>query len=160
MKNRTHTRRLDGVRRFSVMARFGLAAAVTVPNYSSGSTPSSASTTSSVSESEVPTDNFNWTKEREFWSFRPPTNQPVPRVRNQRWPRQPLDYFILSRLEAMQLAPSSEAGKRTLIRRVTFDLSGLPPTPQEVDRFLADKRGDAFERLVDRLLASARFGER
>lgn len=103
---------------------------------------------------------LNWSKEREFWSFHQPLPHPQPFVRNRRWPRQRLDYFILARLEEKQLLPSLEAAKRTLIRRVTFDLTGLPPTPDEVDAFLKDANGKAYEQLVERLLASPRFGER
>src|SRR5437867_7091886 len=105
-------------------------------------------------------DSIDWAREREFWSFRPPVAQARPQVRAARWPKQRIDYFILSRLEQRGLAPSSEADRRTLIRRATFDLTGLPPTPEEVRAFLADSRPDAFERLVDRLLASPVFGER
>ncbi|PYJ82969.1 MAG: hypothetical protein DME22_16935 [Verrucomicrobia bacterium] len=110
----------------------------------------------SVSE---PGEDLNWSKEREFWSFRRPLPQPQPVVKNKRWPRQRLDYFILARLEEKQLSPSMEPGKRTLIRRVTFDLTGLPPTPEEVDAYLKDDRDRAFERLAERLLSSPRFGE-
>src|ERR1041384_5496474 len=84
----------------------------------------------------------DWNKEREFWSFRPPTAQARPVVRNTRWPSQPLDYFVLARLEQTNLSPSPEADARTLVRRVTFDLTGLPPTPEEVQAFLKDKRPD------------------
>src|SRR5438128_967861 len=83
-----------------------------------------------------------------------------PGVKNKRWPRQRLDYFILARLEEKQLSPSIEPGKRTLIRRATFDLTGLPPTPEEVEAYLKDDRDKAYERLVERLLFSSRFGER
>src|SRR6266542_3807960 len=102
----------------------------------------------------------DWNKERDFWSFRPPTAQARPVVRNTRWPSQPLDYFILARLEQTNLSPSPEADPRTLVRRVTFDLTGLPPTPEEVQAFLKDKRPDAYLRLAERLLASPWFGER
>ncbi len=105
-------------------------------------------------------DRLDWEQEREFWSFRKPLPQPRPSVQNGEWPRQPLDYFILARLEQDRLRPSPEAENRTLIRRVTFDLTGLPPTPGEVADFLADNGADAYERLVERLLASPRFGER
>ena len=98
-------------------------------------------------------------KERQFWSFQRPVAPKRPEVKNKRWPRQELDYFVLSRLESKRLTPSDEADKAMLIRRVTFDLIGLPPTPEEVNAFLKDKRSDAYERLVDRLLASPRFGE-
>ena len=73
-------------------------------------------------------------KERQFWSFQVPVATPRPAVKHLRWPRQDLDYFVLARLEPKRLAPSGEAEKRTLIRRATFDLTGLPPTPGEVDR--------------------------
>jgi hypothetical protein len=98
-------------------------------------------------------------KERKFWSFQRPVSPKRPEIKNKRWPRQELDYFVLSRLEARKLTPSDEAGKTTLIRRLAFDLTGLPPTSEEVSAFLKDKRRDAYEWLVDRLLASPRFGE-
>ena len=84
----------------------------------------------------------------------------MPAVKNAQWPRGPIDRFVLARLEAEGLGASPEADKETLIRRVTLDLTGLPPTPEEVDAFLADPSPDAYERLVDRLLASPRYGER
>ena len=93
------------------------------------------------------------------WSFIKPERPPLPEIKNKRWPRNPIDQFILARLEEENLKPSPEADKATLIRRVTFDLTGLPPTPSEVDAFLADKSPDAYERLVNRLLQSPRFGE-
>lgn len=93
------------------------------------------------------------------WSFIKPERPPLPEVKASRWPRNPIDHFILARLEREKLQPSPEADKPTLIRRVTFDLTGLPPTPEEVDAFLADQRPDAYERVVDRLLQSPRFGE-
>jgi len=103
---------------------------------------------------------IDWAKERQFWSFRPPVAQALPVVKNKRWPRQPLDYFILARLERTNLFPSVDADKRTLILRVTFDLTGLPPTPEETETFLKDKSREAYPRLVERLLALPRFGER
>ena len=81
-------------------------------------------------------------------------------MKNKSWPNQPLDYFVLARLEQTNLSPSPEADPRTLVRRATFDLTGLPPTPEEVQAFLEDRRPDAYRRLADRLLASPRFGER
>ena len=105
-------------------------------------------------------DGLDWSKEREFWSFRAPASHAKPAVKNKRWPRQPLDYFVLERVEAKQLAPATEAGRRALIRRLSFDLIGLPPTPEEVQAFLGDERPGAYERLVERLLASPQFGER
>lgn len=104
-------------------------------------------------------DDIDYAKEKKFWSFQPPVAPKRPEVRNRRWPRQDLDYFILARLESKRLTPSDATGRQTFIRRVTFDLTGLPPTPEEVTAFLKDRRKDAFERLVDRLLASPRFGE-
>jgi mono/diheme cytochrome c family protein len=95
-----------------------------------------------------------------WWAFRPLTRPPVPAVRDRGWPRTPVDAFVLARLEAEGLRPRPEADRRTLIRRLTFDLHGLPPTPVEIDRFLGDESPDAYERLVDRLLASPRYGER
>ncbi len=103
---------------------------------------------------------IDWAKAREFWSFQPPKAQPRPTVKNRSWPRQPLDFFVLAKMEQKKLQPSSEADRRALVRRVTFDLTGLPPTPEEVDAFLAGKSPQAYEALIDRLLASPRFGER
>jgi hypothetical protein len=94
------------------------------------------------------------------WAFQPPARPPVPAVRNSAWPRSPIDHFILARLEQFQLAPAPSADKWTLIRRVTFDLTGLPPTPDEIEEFLSDDRPDAFARVVDRLLESPAYGER
>ena len=94
------------------------------------------------------------------WAFDPPRRPTLPAVRDGRWPRNGLDRFILARLEAEGLTPSAEAPKETLLRRVTLDLTGLPPTPAEVDAFLADAAPGAYERVVDRLLASPHYGER
>jgi hypothetical protein len=94
------------------------------------------------------------------WAYVPPKRSDPPPVKNERWPRNPIDRFILARLDREGLKPSAEADKITLLRRVTFDLTGLPPTPAEVDEFLADKSPGAYEKVVDRLLASPRYGER
>jgi hypothetical protein len=94
------------------------------------------------------------------WAFDPPRRPPLPAVRDSRWPRNGIDRFILARLEAEGLTPSAEAPKETLLRRVTLDLTGLPPTPAEVDAFLADAGPGAYERVVDRLLVSPHYGER
>ncbi len=96
---------------------------------------------------------------KSHWSFIKPERPSLPEVKDARWPRNPVDHFILARLEKEKLGTSPEADKVTLIRRVTFDLTGLPPTPAEVDAFLADHRSDAYERVVDRLLQSPRYGE-
>ncbi|MFN8214963.1 MAG: DUF1549 domain-containing protein, partial [Solirubrobacterales bacterium] len=85
---------------------------------------------------------------------------PSPAVRDGAWPRNPIDRFLLARLEGRGLAPAGPADRRTLIRRVTFDLTGLPPTPEEVRAFLDDRSPAAYERLVERLLASPAYGER
>ena len=97
---------------------------------------------------------------KDHWAFLPPEKGALPEVKHAAWPRNPIDRFVLARLEAEGLSPSPEASKERLIRRVTFDLTGLPPTPAEIDAFLADTRSDAYEHLVDRLLKSPRFGER
>jgi Protein of unknown function (DUF1553)/Protein of unknown function (DUF1549)/Planctomycete cytochrome C/Concanavalin A-like lectin/glucanases superfamily len=98
-------------------------------------------------------------KWQKHWSFLPPVRSPLPTVKNAAWPRNGIDRFILARLDRDGLAPSPEAERTTLLRRVTLDLTGLPPTPQEVDAFLADTSPNAYEKVVDRLLASPRFGE-
>lgn len=99
-------------------------------------------------------------EDRSFWAFQPIANPPVPVVKDQSWPRREIDSFILARLEAAGLSPSPPADKRTLIRRLTFDLLGLPPTPAEVEAFLTDESPDAFAKVVDRLLESPHYGER
>jgi cytochrome c553 len=98
--------------------------------------------------------------DREFWSFRPLARPEPPKVKDDAWCRTPVDRFILAKLEGKGLQPNGRASRRTLIRRATFDLTGLPPTPEEIDAFEADARPDAYEWLVDRLLASPRHGER
>jgi len=100
------------------------------------------------------------TRDPNHWSFHPPADHPIPAVQNSSWPRNEIDHFILSKLESVGLAPAEQADKLTLIRRVTFDLTGLPPTPEEVQAFLADERGDAYARMVDRLLDSPAYGEK
>ncbi|MSU63320.1 MAG: DUF1553 domain-containing protein [Pedosphaera sp.] len=94
------------------------------------------------------------------WAFKPVIQPATPVVRNKSWVRTPIDAFILSRLEEKKLTPSNPADKRTLIRRATYDLTGLPPTQREVGAFLADRSAVAFAKVVDRLLASAQYGER
>lgn len=94
------------------------------------------------------------------WAFQPVRKSAPPVVKNAAWVRNEIDRFVLARLEKDNIAPSPEASRATLIRRVTFDLTGLPPAPADVQAFVADTRPDAYERLVDRLLASPRFGER
>lgn len=96
---------------------------------------------------------------REHWSFVPPVRPELPEVQDQAWPSNPIDYFVLAGNEAAGLTPAILADRVSLIRRVTLDLTGLPPTPEQVDAFLADTGPRAFERVVDRLLASKSFGE-
>lgn len=94
------------------------------------------------------------------WAYIKPVRPEIPQVKNAKWARNPIDAFVLRELEDHKLPPSSEADKRTLLRRVSLDLIGLPPTQEEVSAFLADKSPQAYERQVDRLLASPHYGER
>lgn len=94
-----------------------------------------------------------------LWSLKPVKSPELPAVKNRAWPRNGIDYFILEKLEATALAPSREADRTTLIRRLSFDLTGLPPTPEEIDEFLSDASPQAYENMVERLLASPRYGE-
>src|SRR6266581_5255636 len=96
----------------------------------------------------------------DHWAFKPAVRPAVPAVKNRSWPRNPIDQFVLAKLEAEKLTPSAEADRVTLIRRLSFDLIGLPPTPDEVRQFVADKNPDAYEKIADRLLNSPRYGER
>ena len=97
---------------------------------------------------------------KRHWSFQPVTNPAIPAVKNPAWVKNPIDAFILAKLEEKNLAPAQPADRRTLIRRVSFDLIGLPPTPEEVEAFVADPSPNAYEKVVDRLLASPHYGER
>lgn len=99
-------------------------------------------------------------EERNFWSFQPIRNPPVPVVANSEVVRSPVDQFLLAKLEAQQLGFSPEADRRTLLRRLSFDLHGLPPSPELVEQFVVDGNPDAVERLLDQLLASPHYGER
>ncbi|MGF1579848.1 MAG: DUF1549 domain-containing protein [Gemmataceae bacterium] len=102
-----------------------------------------------------------FTKEQsEFWSFQRPVSPPLPQVTNQHWVKSPIDTFILAKLEANGLKAAPPVDRATLIRRATFDLIGLPPTPEEVEAFVNDPSPQAFARVVDRLLASPHYGER
>src|SRR4051812_42689334 len=97
---------------------------------------------------------------RKHWAFQTPVRPPLPELKGRDWVRNPIDYFILDRLKREGTKPSPEADRVTLIRRLSLDLVGLPPTIAEVDAFVADRRADAYERLVDRLLDSPHYGER
>lgn len=94
------------------------------------------------------------------WAFVAPEKAPLPAVHPSEWPREALDYFVLAAMEARGLAPAPEADKLTLLRRLSLDLIGLPPTPAEIDAFLKDSSPEAYDKVVDRLLASPHFGER
>jgi len=100
-----------------------------------------------------------WEKERGFWAFQKPSAKAAPEVKNARWPRSEIDRFVLAKQEEKNLKPVADADKRTLVRRVYYDLIGLPPTPEQVEAFVKDKSSNAFEKLVDQLLASSHFGE-
>ena len=94
------------------------------------------------------------------WSFIKPTRPELPKVGNKKWVANPIDTFVLAQLEAKKIKPSTEADRRTLLRRLSLDLTGLPPTPDEVASFVNDKSANAYAKQVDRLLASTHFGER
>jgi hypothetical protein len=97
---------------------------------------------------------------RKFWSFKKPVAQSIPETSNTSWAQNDIDRFVLAKLKESGLQPSPRADKRTLIRRATYDLTGLPPSPAEIEAFAADQSSDAYEKLIDRLLASPRYGER
>jgi hypothetical protein len=97
---------------------------------------------------------------KSHWAFQPVADPPLPAVERRDWPRQPIDYFILAELERRKLAPSPEADRRTLARRASFDVIGLSPSAEEIERFVADPSPDAYPRLVERLLASPQYGAR
>ena len=99
-------------------------------------------------------------QQRAHWSLQPISAPAVPPVKNRAWVQDPIDVFVAARQEAAGVSPAPRADRATLIRRATFDLTGLPPTPEEVTAFLADPAPDAFDRVIDRLLASPRYGER
>ncbi len=99
-------------------------------------------------------------EDREFWAFQPPRRAPVPRARSLQQLQTPVDYFIVSALQQQQLDLSPAASRQTLVRRAFLDLLGIPPTPDQVSQFLSDREPGAYERLIDRLLASPRYGER
>lgn len=105
---------------------------------------------------ETPIDDFD----RDHWSFRPVQSPPIPTVKDAYWPRTRIDSFVLKRLEDESLRPAAEADRPTLIRRVSFDLLGLPPTVQQLNEFLNDESPAAYRRLIDRMLASPQYGQR
>ncbi|OUV09854.1 MAG: hypothetical protein CBC46_12545 [Verrucomicrobiaceae bacterium TMED86] len=99
-------------------------------------------------------------KGRQFWAFKPPVAHPTPKVEDATWPRNDIDRFVLARLESEKLTPTKDAKRQTLLRRIYYDLIGLPPSPEELKNFLADQSPKAFEKVVDDLLARPDFGER
>ena len=99
-------------------------------------------------------------KGRKYWAFQPVQKPATPKVRNGKWSSQPIDRFLLARMEPKRVVPVADADRATWLRRVTFDLTGLPPTPQEIDAFAKDRSRTAYAKVVDRLLASDRYGER
>ena len=103
---------------------------------------------------------IDWDKARAFWAFQPPVKSPLPQVKDTGWPIRDIDHFILAELEKRQLKPVGPAAKCDLLRRATFGLTGLPPTPEEIDAFLKDDSPTALAKVIDRLLASPHYGER
>jgi hypothetical protein len=113
-----------------------------------------------IAQTDGPKDRQVTDEDRQFWSFRKPVRPAVPRVQHGDRVRNPIDAFLLAELEKKGLAFALEADRRTLLRRITYDVIGLPPTPREIEDFLADSSADAYERVIDRLLASEHYGER
>ena len=105
-------------------------------------------------------DTIDFAQGRRFWSFAPVEQHSLPAIVQSGWPRQKIDHFVLAAMERADLSPSPEADRATLLRRLTFDLTGLPPTPEEVATFVSDESSQAYEAVVDRLLRSLHFGER
>lgn len=103
---------------------------------------------------------IDWTEARDFWSLRPRSKTPPPEVNDKSWPLSPIDQFIAAKFEEANLSPAPDAEKRTWIRRATFDLLGLPPTPEEIEAFENDQTPEAFSKVIDRLLNSTHYGER
>src|SRR5262249_36055020 len=93
---------------------------------------------------------YNFDEARKFWAFQPVKDHQPPKVKNEAWVKSPIDRFILAKLEEKSLKPAADTDKRALIRRATFDLTGLPPTPEEIEAFLKDSSPNAFEKVVDR----------
>ena len=98
--------------------------------------------------------------QRSFWSLQPVKKSPIPTVKSQQWVKTPIDSFVLTKLEEAAIQPNPPADRLTLLRRATIDMTGLPPTQEEIQQFLSDKSANAWEKVVDRLLASPAYGER
>ncbi|MGV3533294.1 MAG: DUF1553 domain-containing protein [Chthoniobacteraceae bacterium] len=103
---------------------------------------------------------YDWAKERQHWAYQPIRDPQPPEVQDAAWPKNDVDRFIRAKLDEKQLSPVGDADRRTLLRRVTYDLTGLPPTPEAMASFLADESPEAFEKVIDGLLASRHYGER
>jgi hypothetical protein len=103
---------------------------------------------------------YDWDAAKKFWSFQPIKKALPPQVKNRSWAKTPIDQFVLAKLEEKGLKPLGDTDRRSLIRRATFDLMGLPPSPEEIEAFLNDRSTNAFEKVVDRLLASSAYGEK
>src|SRR5579859_1412117 len=97
--------------------------------------------------------------QKNYWAFQPVKKSPVPAVKDQAWVKTPIDAFILAKLEENKLQPNPRADKLTLLRRANIDMTGLPPTPDEIQAFLSDNSPNAWDKVVDRLLASPAYGE-
>ena len=110
-----------------------------------------------TSRAEGPID---WDKAREFWAFQAPVKSAPPTVGLAGWPQNDLDRFVLAKIEAANLTPAAAANRTTLIRRLSYDLTGIPPAPDAVERFVQDPASDAYHHLVEELLGSDQFGER
>jgi Protein of unknown function (DUF1553)/Protein of unknown function (DUF1549)/Planctomycete cytochrome C len=123
-----------------------------------GAPDSRTGTSSSTANGEKK--GIDFAEARNFWAFRPVQDPTPPTVKQKDWPRSPIDYFLLQKLETSGLKPAEPADKQTWLRRVTFDLTGLPPAPAEIEAFLNDRSPDAKAKVVDRLLASPHYGER
>ena len=166
-KAKLHLDTEEGARSVLAPGESELLKRLTTSDKSKRMPPPSAAVTLTPKQIETLT---QWIKEgakwEKHWAFIPPVRSPLPSVKDKAWPKNPLDHFVLARLEQEGLQPSPEADAVTLIRRLSLDLTGLPPTPAEVDQFLkawdgaGAKREAAIGELVDRLLASPRYGER
>ena len=119
-----------------------------------------SSANSTTANSATPASAIDIEKGRNFWAYQLPVSTPLPTVENEAWPSTTLDYYLLASMEAHDITPVKDSEKGTLLRRVTFDLTGLPPTPAEVTAFLRDKSPNAYTKVVDRLLESSAYGER
>jgi hypothetical protein len=103
---------------------------------------------------------IDWNEARKFWAFQRPVKHPLPPIKDAAWPRSDLDHFILAEMEKRHLTPAIPANRRDLLRRAAFGLTGLPPTPEDLDHFTSDQAPDAFSKVVERLLSSPQYGER